>query len=99
MVVQSLSLSVFLARATSLYNPFCTCLPVCVPACMCVSLCNKFLGYVADLEKAASGACGHFVGYHAILRAFLVQYPLLLTEDGGGGDVHRELRSDKVDLR
>ena len=37
-----------------------------------------------DLGKAASGessACGHFVGNHAILRTFLVKYPVLLTED------------------
>ena len=39
-----------------------------------------------DLEKAASGAsgaCRHFVQNHAILRTFLVKYPVLLTEDGG----------------
>ena len=38
-----------------------------------------------DLEKAASGvsgACGHSIGNHAILRIFLVKYPILLTEDG-----------------
>ena len=54
-----------------------------------------------DLEKVASGvsgACGHFVKNHAILRTFLVSYPVLLTEDGGGGDEYRELRLDKVDL-
>ena len=39
-----------------------------------------------DLEKAASsasGACGHFVGNPAILRTFLVKYPVLFSEDGG----------------
>ena len=25
---------------------------------------------LADLEKAASGACGHFVGNHTILKTF-----------------------------
>ena len=52
----------------------------------------------ADLEKAASGssgACGHFVGNHAILRTFWVRYPVLFTEDGENG----ELRLDKKDLR
>ena len=36
-----------------------------------------------DLEKAASGAsgaCGLFVGNHAILG---LKYPVLLSEDGG----------------
>ena len=39
----------------------------------------------ADLEKAgsgASGACGHFIGNHAILRTFLAKNPVLFTEDG-----------------
>ena len=39
----------------------------------------------SDLEKAASGAsgaCGHFVGNYAILRTFLVKYPIHFTEDG-----------------
>ena len=55
--------------------------------------------HTPDLEKAASGACGHFVRNHAIFRTFLVQYPVVFTEEGGGGDDYRELRLDKVDLR
>ena len=38
------------------------------------------------LEKAdicGSGACGHFVGNHAILRTFCVKYPVLLRKDVG----------------
>ena len=38
-----------------------------------------------DLEKAASGAsgaCGHFVGDHAILRTFCISYPVILSKDG-----------------
>ena len=55
-----------------------------------------------DLGKAASGessACGHFVGNHAILRTFLVKYPVLLTEDGGRRVGDGELRLDKGSLR
>ena len=49
-----------------------------------------------DLEKA--GACGHFVGsYDAILRIFLVKYPL--TEDGWRRVEDRDLRLDQGDLR
>ena len=49
--------------------------------------------------QAALGASRHFVRNHAIFRTFLVQYPVVFTEDGGGGDDYRELRLDKVDLR
>ena len=37
-----------------------------------------------DPEKAASGAsgaCGHFVGNHTVLRTFGAKNPGLLTED------------------
>ena len=37
----------FLARATSLYNPFCPRLCASPCTCMCLSLCNKFLRDVA----------------------------------------------------
>ena len=55
-----------------------------------------------ELEKAArdaSGACGHFVGNHAILRTFWVKYLVLLTEDCGGTVKDGELRLDKGDFR
>ena len=35
-----------------------------------------------DLEKAASGTCGHFVENPAILRTFWVKIPAFLIEDG-----------------
>ena len=57
---------------------------------------------IPDLEKAASGAsgaCGHFVGNHAILRTFWVKNPVLLTEDGGRRAEDAELRLDQGDLR
>ena len=44
----------------------------------------KNKGTTPDLEKAtssASGACGHFVKIHAILRTFWVQNPAFLTEE------------------
>ena len=37
----------------------------------------------AHLEKAASGTCGHLARNYAFLRTFLVEYPVLLSEDGG----------------
>ena len=40
----------------------------------------------SDPEKAASGAsggCGHLARNHAILRTFLVEYHVLLSEEGG----------------
>ena len=52
----------------------------------------------SDLEKAAigaSGACGHFVRNHAILRTFIGKYPVLLTKDEGRRVENRELRLDK----
>ena len=52
-----------------------------------------------DLEKAASGACGHFVENHAILRTFGVKYPVLLTEDGGRRFQDGKLRMGQGDLR
>ena len=54
-----------------------------------------------DLEKAASGAsgvCGHFVGNHTILRTFWVNFPVLLTEDGGRRVEYWEMRFDQGDL-
>ena len=39
------------------------------------------MSLIADLEKAASGACGHFVRNTAILRTFLVKYPVLRIEE------------------
>ena len=59
-------------------------------------------GGIADLEKAASGAsgaCGHFIVNHAILRTFWVKYHVLLTEDGGRRVRVGEMRSDQGDLR
>ena len=53
----------------------------------------------ASGASGASGACGYFVRNPAILRTFLVQYLILLTEDGGRGYEYRELRLNKVDLR
>ena len=56
----------------------------------------------SDLEKVASGAsgaCGYFVGNHAILRTFWVKYPVLLTEDGGRRVEDGEMRLDQRDLR
>ena len=57
------------------------------------------MSLIADLEKAASGACGHFVGNHAILRTFWIKYPVLLLEDGGRRVEVWELRFGKGDLR
>ena len=54
------------------------------------------------MEKAASGAsgaCGHFVGNHAILRSFLDKYPVLLAEDGGRRVENVKMRLDQRDLR
>ena len=53
----------------------------------------------ADLQKAASGACGHFVGNHTILRTFWVKYPVLLTEDGGRSFEDGKMRLDQGELR
>ena len=55
----------------------------------------------SDLEKAASGAsgaCGHFVENHAILRTFWVEYPVLLKEDVERGFDNWELIFDKEDF-
>ena len=55
-----------------------------------------------DLEKAASGAsgaCGHFVGDHAILRTFCISYPVILSKDGERRVDDGELGLDKGDLR
>ena len=54
------------------------------------------------LEKAASGASGafgHFVQNHAILRTFWVKSPVFLTEDGGRRIGDGELRLDQGDFR
>ena len=66
--------------------------------------CNKVCRFItlSDLEKAASGAsgaCGHFVGNHAILRTFWAKYLILFTEDGKRRFEDGELRLDKKDLR
>ena len=61
-----------------------------------------FIDTNSDLEKAAcgaSGAWGHFVGNHAILRTFLVKYPVLLTEDGGRRVEDGDNGLDQGDLR
>ena len=58
-----------------------------------------FVMLEADLERAASGAFGHFVGNHAILRTFWVKYPVLLTKDAGRSVEAAELRLDKGYLR
>ena len=55
-------------------------------------------GRGADLEKAASGARGHFVGNNAILRTFCSKYTVCFTEDEKGRVEDRELRIDKIDL-
>ena len=55
-----------------------------------------------DLEKAASGAsgaCGHFVENHAILRTFWFEIPAFLTEDGGRSVKDGKLRIDQGELR
>ena len=55
-----------------------------------------------DLEKAASGAsgaCGHFVKNHAILRTFWVENPTFLTEFGGRSVKDGKLRIDQGELR
>ena len=49
----------------------------------------------SDLEKAASGACGHFVGNTAILS----KYPVIFTEEGTRRVEDGELRLDKRYLR
>ena len=56
-------------------------------------------GAWADLEKAASGACGHFVWNHAILRTFWVKCSFFLGEDGGTRVDNGELRFYDGDLR
>ena len=56
----------------------------------------------SDLEKAASGAsgaCGHLVGNHAILRTFWAKNPVLFAEDEKSRVEDGELRLDKRDLR
>ena len=59
------------------------------------------LMHISDLEKAASGAsgaCGHFVGNHAILRTFWVKNPVLLTEDEGRRVKDGEMRSRRFEV-
>ena len=56
-----------------------------------------WVGTLLDLEKAASsasGARGHFVRNHAILRNFLDKYPVLFTENGKRRVEDGELRLD-----
>ena len=55
-------------------------------------------GRGADLEKAASGARGHFVGNNAILRTFCSKYTVCFIEDEKGRVEDRELRMDKRDF-
>ena len=50
---------------------------------------------IADLEKAASGACGHFVENHAILRTFSFENSVFLTDDGERSIKDRKLRTDR----
>ena len=57
---------------------------------------------IPDLEKAASGAsgaCGHFVENHAILRTFRVKNPTFLTQDGGRSVKYGRLRIDQGEMR
>ena len=57
---------------------------------------------VPDLEKVASGAsgaCGHIVGNHIILRTFGARYPILYTVDEKRRVEDGEFRLDKRDLR
>ena len=54
---------------------------------------------MADLEKAASGACGHFVVNHAILRTSRVKPPVFFTEDRGRRLEGEKLKIDKGELR
>ena len=57
-----------------------------LPSLLDFSGCWQPSSIFADLEKAASGAsgaCGHFVGNHAILRTFWAKYSVLFSEDGG----------------
>ena len=61
--------------------------------------------FCTDLEKAGSvgssgsGACGHLVRNHAILRTFWIKYPVLYTEEGGRRVEDGDLRLDQGDLR
>ena len=55
-----------------------------------------------DLEKAASGAsgaCGHFVKNHSVLRIVWVENPPFLTENGGRRVEDQKLRMDQGKLR
>ena len=54
---------------------------------------------LSDLEKVVSGACGHFIGNHTILRTFSAKYPVFFTEDRKRRVEDGELRLDKRDLR
>ena len=58
-----------------------------------------YMKHMSEAASGASGACGHFVGNHAILSTFLVKYPVLLSEDGGRRVDNWELRFDTEDLR
>ena len=52
----------------------------------------------SDLEKAASGAsgaCGHFVENHAILRTLRVKSRAFSTQDGGRRVEDGKLRMDQ----
>ena len=49
--------------------------------------------------SSARGACGHFVGYPAILRTFSVKYHVLLAKNQGRRVEDGEFRFDKGDLR
>ena len=53
----------------------------------------------SHMEKAASGACGHFVRNHAILRTLWAKYPVVFIEDGKRRVKGGELRFDKINLR
>ena len=50
-------------------------------------------------EKAASGASGHFVGNHTILRTFSAKFPVLFNEDRKRRVEDGKLRLNKRDLR
>ena len=49
--------------------------------------------------SGASGACGHFVGNHSVLRTAWFKYPVLFTEVGKRRVEDEKLRLDKRDLR
>ena len=53
----------------------------------------------ADLEKVASGACGHFVLNPAILSTLWFKTPAFLTKNGGRRMEGEKLRMDQWELR